>query len=86
MSTNRNPVARRRDDAYPRRSRLQLKVRTATGKRYTNRLVMLCSLLAAASVLAIATTSCARIPCAGGYADPNWCEHGGGGGGGESGG
>jgi hypothetical protein len=29
----------------------------------------------------LTTTSCAPIPCASGYADPNWCRHFSGGGG-----
>lgn len=33
-----------------------------------------------AFALTIATSSCAPIPCPGGYANPNWCGHGGGGG------
>jgi hypothetical protein len=48
---------------------------TPRHKRHGRLIIMLFSLLATALILAMATTSCAPIPCASGYPDPHWCEH-----------
>jgi len=86
MTTERSPLLPRRDDVRSPRSGARAVSGTESEKPYYRNIIMLCSLLAAASVLATATISCTPIPCPSGYADPNWCQHRGGGGGGESGG
>lgn len=85
MSTSESPFRHRRDDARLLRSTARLTVGAAPKIRHVHGIIILCSLLAVASVLVLLTTSCVKIPCPGGNPDPNWCVNRGGGGG-ESGG
>jgi hypothetical protein len=85
MTTNSGPVPRRPDDVRWPPSAIELISGTVAHIKPGHTIIMLCSLLVAASVL-LTTISCTPIPCPSGYEDPNWCQRrGGGGGGGESG-
>jgi hypothetical protein len=51
----------------------KLVLRAETGSKYSSSRMF--TLIAIAFVLAVTMMACAPIPCASGYADPNWCRH-----------
>jgi hypothetical protein len=83
MAANRVPAILGHDKIQSPKSGVRLISPTAAEKRHRHRVMMPWWLLTAAFVLVMSTTSCAPIPCAGGYADPNWCLRRAGGGGGN---
>jgi hypothetical protein len=75
MMTDSRHDPRRYDHAQTLRRGPRAVVRTTAKKRDHRGIILACAWLAAAAVLVMMTTSCARIPCPGGYPDPNWCTY-----------